>query len=524
MSSIKTFISRNSSVLHKAEFYGFLIALTFFLILSYYNLLMLESYNYTIFDLGLNYRTMFLFHTNYHLLEWPNPPLITPLTYSKLIYVPLSLTLYINDTAGTLLLDQIFVISLGGYSLFRIAGIKTGSTLTPFVVELCYFLYSATYGFMTQGGNFVVFFEGFFLLGYFLYLIKKPTISFIAFLFASISNVFAPGLIVLFFLVDFGANRSWSFSLRYFVIKKSFYKVIQRIKDRTIRWKLSLVIAILVLESALSLFFIVKYGISGIFGAARLSMIGTSTVAMHYSIGALLNQVFKNMGSYKFNFLNQIFSPVLYVTALTPYALLVFLFIAVAWYSNQTIYYGSLNTQYSSLFAAFVFIGFVHFFKGRIKHNDTQKIFKRLLVLVLVSSIVSFLIYSPFSLENIQSGNVSKYADVTPFDKDLTHGLSLIPNNATVYIQNILPQMMNRKEVYMPGYYSGQPVDYAVIIPFSFSYLSQYYGGYDNTWAMFFEHNTSYGLYENISGALVYKLNYIGPVIYQPSLTAVGQY
>ena len=236
-------MSRFSSIFHRVEFYGFIIALVFFLLLSYYNILMLESYNYTIFDLGLNYRTIFLFHTNYHLLEWPNPPLITPLTYSKLIYVPLSFTLYLSDSAGTLLIDQILLISVGGYSLFRIAGIKTGNNLTSIVAELIYFLYSATYGFMAQGGNFMVFFEGFFLLGYFLYLKKRPLSSFVAFIFASISNVFAPGLIILFFLIDFAANKSWKLNFHASAIKRSFQKSIQRIKDRDIRWKLFLISA-----------------------------------------------------------------------------------------------------------------------------------------------------------------------------------------------------------------------------------------------------------------------------------------
>lgn len=507
-------MSRFSSIFHRVEFYGFIIALVFFLLLSYYNILMLESYNYTIFDLGLNYRTIFLFHTNYHLLEWPNPPLITPLTYSKLIYVPLSFTLYLSDSAGTLLIDQILLISVGGYSLFRIAGIKTGNNLTSIVAELIYFLYSATYGFMAQGGNFMVFFEGFFLLGYFLYLKKRPLSSFVAFIFASISNVFAPGLIILFFLIDFAANKSWKLNFHASAIKRSFQKSIQRIKDRDIRWKLFLILAIFILELSLSLFFIEKYGISGLIGSARLSAGGTSSVATNGSVGNVLSRVFQNIGLYKFNVLSQIFAPVLYVTLLTPYALLIFMFVGVAWYSNQSVYYASLDTQYSSLFAAFVFIGFVHFFRKRNISDNAQKIIKRVLVLVLVSSLVSFLVYSPFNMESIQNGTVSKYVDVTPFDKDLTHGLSLIPKNSSVFIQNILPQMMNREEVYMSGYYNGQPVDYAVIIPFSFSYLSQHYGGYNYTWAMFFEHNSSYGLYENISGALVYKINYSGPLVY----------
>ncbi len=66
----------------------------------------------------------------------------------------------------------------------------------------------------------------------------------------------------------------------------------------------------------------------------------------------------------------------------------------------------------------------------------------------------------------------------------------------------------------MPGYYHNETVDYAVIIPFGFSPISDAYGGYSSYWASQFQNNLSYGVYEEIMGAIVYKLDYHNPPIY----------
>ena len=113
---------------------------------------------------------------------------------------------------------------------------------------------------------------------------------------------------------------------------------------------------------------------------------------------------------------------------------------------------------------------------------------------------------------------MNQNVNITEFDNELTHGLSLIPLNSSVFIQNDLPQLMNRENVYMPGYYNNQTVNYAVIIPFGFSPTSEAYGGYSAYWAHSFQNNLSYGVYEDIAGAIIYKWHYKGyPVYYVPS-------
>jgi hypothetical protein len=263
-----------------------------------------------------------------------------------------------------------------------------------------------------------------------------------------------------------------------------------------------------------SFIFLYLGGSSGVLGNSRL--IGSSST--NY-----VSNLFSNLGAVKIPFLYQIFSPVLLLSLLTPYSVLVIAYYIVSLFPNNPIFY-VLTQQYPSLFYSFVFIGTVHFFKNKFSGTDIRKMAKRILVLVLISSIFSFAIYSPFSISNFQNGTVQEMATISQFDQELTAGLSLIPNNASVFIQNDLPQLMNRADVYMPGYYDNQTVDYAVIIPFGFSPISDAYGGYNPYWGNMFAHNSSYGIYEYIQGAIVYKLHYSGhPVIYIPSSNEAGK-
>ncbi|MGC8992953.1 MAG: hypothetical protein ACP5JE_05300, partial [Thermoplasmata archaeon] len=75
---------------------------------------------------------------------------------------------------------------------------------------------------------------------------------------------------------------------------------------------------------------------------------------------------------------------------------------------------------------------------------------------------------------------------------------------------------MDCKKVYTGGYYNGEPVDYAVVTSIPYNGLTKLYS-LDSYWANRFEYNTSYGIYEDIQGIIIYKLHYTGkPVYYVP--------
>ena len=495
---------------------GIIPPVVFLLFMSYYNFLMVNSYNYTNFDLGVSYRLMYIFIIKHKIIFYPYNMLISPNPYSKLIFIPLSLTLYINNGIITLLIDQIVVISIGGYALFRIAQIKTKSLFISVAIELIYFLYPSTYGFMTHGGNYMIYFEGFILLGYLFYLKKWYVSAIIAFALAAISNAFAPVIIIVFLLVDYISKthlKDYSINkLRKFKQNIILYNF--KTHDKQLYFYIFIFLFSMILFISTIIF---SGGISGLLSSARLT--GTITQSTTNTHQNFFSTYLQGFGSEKLPFFYEVFSPVLFIPLLTPYFLPLAIYFMLIFTLNPVSVssYFNMTQQYPYLYAAFIFIGLIYFFDKEHIFKVHSKFIKKLIIIIIISSIISFLMYSPFSIYEFQNGTVNQNIHVTEFDKELTHGLSLIPLNSSVFIQNDLPQLMNRENVYMPGYYNNQTVNYAVIIPFGFSPTSDAFGGYNVYWAHSFQDNSSYGVYEYIAGAIIYKWHYEGePVYYIP--------
>jgi uncharacterized membrane protein len=495
------------------EFLGIVIPFIFALLLGYYNYLMVESYNYTVFDLGLDYRLMYLFFHS-HIVIWSGTDIIfSPIPYSKLIFIPLSLLLFLNHSIYMPLLIQISIISVGGYALFGISKIKTESYAVAVSLEIMYFLYPATYGFMANGANYIGYLASFILIGYLLYLKKRYYLSFVFFIFAAISNTWGPLIVIVFIVSDLIAN----FGLRQILISKHIVNKIC-VYFKTNRTESLFLLFVLISSSViLSVIIFLEGGISGALGDSRLVSISVTSTTKAGS--SLLNQYLNGFGNIKLPFLNDILYPFLYVPATTIYFVPVLIYILLIWSTNPGIAgsYEIISQHYSYIFISFIFIGAVHFFKKTKKELKSGTLIRKLLFIMIISSLVSFALNSPFSVNNFQNGSIHKLSTVSQFDNELTHGLNLIPMNSTVFIQNDIPQLMNRAKVYMPGYYHNATVDYSVIIPFGFSPISTAYSGYSLYWADHFQNNRSYGIFEEIENAYVYKLGYKGsPVIFIP--------
>jgi uncharacterized membrane protein len=493
------------------ESIGIAIPVIFELLLGYYNYLMVQSYNYTVFDLGLGYRLMFLFYHSHTVIWNGGTNILYPsIAYSKLVFIPLSLVLFLNHSIYMLLLMQITVISIGGYALFGISKIKTGSYAVAVSLEFMYFLYPATYGFMANGANYMGYLAGFILIGYLLYLKKRYYSSSVLFLLAAISNTWGPLIVIVFIVTDLIAN----FDIRKILVSKHIMSKIRLYAKSN--WAENLFLLFVLLSSAVILAVVIflEGGISGALGNSRLapiSPISTTGVGSNF-----LNQYLTGFGNIKLPFLNDILYPFLYVPATTIYFVPVLIYLLLIWSTNSNItgIYEVISQHYSVIFISFIFIGTVHFFEKIRKELKSGTFIRKLLFIMIISSLVSFALNSPFSVNNFQSGSVQKLSTVSQFDSDLTYGLSLIPMNSTVFIQNDIPQLMNRANVYSAGYYNNETVNYAVIIPFGFSPISTAFSGYSLYWADHFQDNQSYGIFEEIENAYVYKLGYIGAPVY----------
>lgn len=481
-----------------------IIPIVFFIFfVGRFNYLEYNSYIYTQFDLGVSYRTLLNFHVTYHLYNWPIPIFETPETFSKLIYIPLSFTLYIYNSPLTLLFDQIIFIAIGGGMVFFVSKKLTGDFLLSFILEMIYFLYPSTYGFMTQGGNLMVFFEPLLLIGYYFYIENKHALAVTFVILASITNELAPVLLVIFFLIPHISNVA-VFIRNYIKKNNQLSRLIHFEFRREQLWHIIfLIVPIIIFFMSVKL-----YGVGGLLASARVSSLSTASSSPD---GSFFQALLLNFSS-KVSFLNMVFEPLLYLPVLSLYSIPIFIYLIVAWYSNQPIYYDILTRQYPYLFAGFIFISLVHVFK---KTPFKTPVLRKLAILLIISSLVSFALYSPFSLSNLQSGNLNNASTVTPIEKNLTTAFNLIPMNASVLVQNDIVQLDNRQQVFFPGYYNNEEVDYAVFAPVGVNGINNAYSGFSPAIGNSFANNASYGLYVRLGNVEIYKLHYVGvPVIF----------
>lgn len=494
---------------------GVCIAALFVIWVGYFNYLAAISFNYAVSDLGLVYRLMYLFHSSHTVIWYSNVPLVfSPIPFSKFIFVPLSFFLYLDSSFFIPLILQIVVLGIGGYALFEIALSKTNSPSIAIIIELAYFLYPATYGFMANGANYVGYVEPFVLIGYMFLIRKRYLPALFLFVLAAISNTWGPLIVILVVMIEI----SYKLNLGGLILKIREHQTVNSLKAALSSNRKSAVFYLVILITSATILTVVVYlegGLSGALSNSRFAL-SAGTASSNGGGYGLFSQYLVGLGSIKLPFLNQILFPLLYLPAATLFIIPVILYNLVIWSVNPTINgaYFFLDQHYSYLFAAFLFLGLVQFVKANFNGVTTRKAGKKILILLLIASIVSFSLHSPFNISSIQNGTLKNYTNVTQFDKELTYGFSLIPLNSTVFIQNDMPQLMNRQQVYMPGYYQNQTVDYAVIIPFGFSPVSNAYGGYSPYWAEHFSDNASYGIYENILGAVVFKLGYHGKPAY----------
>ncbi len=503
--------------LTKTTFYRLiasLFAVLFIILVGYFNYLVAESYNYTVSDLGLVYRLMYLFHSGYIVIWYAHTKLVfSPIPFSKLIFMPLSLLLYINNSFFMPLLLIIIVLGIGGYALFEISLFKTESISVSLIIEIAYFLYPATYGFMANGANYVGYVEPFVLIGYFFMIRKRYLLAILFFILAAISNTWGPLIVMLVVILEVVSRLR----LGRVVAKLKQHAILKTVKDKFHVHRKEvffLFVTLIIMVAILSTVIYLEGGIHGLLSNSRLT--GSISNAGSSGNSGLLGQYLNGLGSVKLPFLNEILFPLLYLPAATIFIIPVLLYNLVIWSVNPSVSgaYFFLGQHYSYLFAAFLFLGLVQFVRVNFQDEYAIRIGKKIFILLLVSSIISFALYTPFSITNYQDGYLKSTSTISHFEAELTHGLSLIPMNSSVFIQNDLPQLMNRQHVYMPGFYQNQTVDFAVIIPFGFSPISSAYGGYSKYWANHFSDNSSYGIYENIQGAVVFKLGYQGKPVY----------
>jgi uncharacterized membrane protein len=520
-----------------------ILTLVFIVLLSYFNYKLYVNNYYTVFDLGLSYRTAYLFSTTFAPVSWPIPhALVSAKPYTKMFYMVVGLSLLLHNSPFTVLIDQTVVIGLGSYAIFKISCIKTGNYLGSLAIQLAYFLYPSTYGYMTQGGNYMVYMEGLILLSYMFYLQNRKLPFLITAILAATTNTWAVPILFLLYMIDLLHSKKLSIRRLVVTFNKgiqlyltNFFRfvllVFERDKRNTtvkprpranelsdiVHWTNINLRQFIVANYALVLFFfsgvgifmfeVHMYSLTGLVSSSRIvSSSPTTSKSSLLSFYPFLNS--------KVSFINNSLSPLLYTSLMSPFVIPVLIyFAAITLFTNYFPYYYPLE-QYPYQFVGLLFISTIDFL-SKIKN---PMVFRKIVALILISSFISFSLYSPFGINYVTSGQLSSELQNSSLNTEINHAYNLIPIHSTVFIQNDMPQLMNRDKVYMNGYYDNQTVDYAVINPLPLNNIARAFGGFSSFWANHFALNKSYGVYESVQGVIVYKLHFNAtPVYYVPA-------
>ena len=493
-----------SNSISLVQFSIFAVLLIIFVVMKYF------AYNYPISDLGLTYRLEYEFIYQHTFFYTEGNYLIAANGITKLIFVPLSLSLLIWNSPSMVAIQQVVLVGLGGVVIYQISFTLSQNKAISNVFQLIYYLYPSTYGFLPNGGNFMVYFQFFFLLSFLFYLKGKYRMALLSTILAATTNLLAPFLIVLFYLLEF------AFPIKHVIDKRIIRDNNPSIsKSKNQMFVISTFALMAIFETIISYPFGGPINLiihSMHYGAAVGAGNPTLIPGTPLSLPGIVKSVFMGIPGVKLQFLEGLLGPLLFLSVVSPYAILVVIFFIGAWYSNYSPFYNT-TTHYNFLITPFLFLGAIRFATKNKTINTTKKIVS----LMLIATFISFILISPFNYNNFENGTIYNEIHATTFEKEMNQALSKIPVNASVFVQGELPQIMNRALVVTPQLYKGQHIDYAIFIPFGFSLNSKVFNDYSQKWANFFATNSSYGIYESIQGATIYKYNYKAfPVTYIP--------
>ena len=328
---------------------SFLIALGIF---SY--VLYRDNY-FTMYDLGVAYRSSYLFFDQHSFINYPYHFFVSGVLNQKFFYIPLSLTLFIYNSPITILLDQTFTIAIGGYALFHISRHFGLNVRLSILNQMIYFLYPATYGYLTHGGNFQVYFLGLFLCAYLFYLKNNKLMFGIFSILAAITNVLSPIYLLTFF--------AWMFTIK--LLKKDISG--RRTADKRsnlLRQETYFVIITLVIWVVLIFIEIFQNGAYLLSDNLQGRYVPvTSSANSGNGILGLFDTAFNSLGlnyRMKFSFFVDMLFPLLFTSLLSfsfPFIILYFISIS---YLNYPGFFSILQ-QYPYAVMPFIFIGWISF-------------------------------------------------------------------------------------------------------------------------------------------------------------------
>lgn len=476
----------------------------------YLDILRFNSYNASIYDLGLSFEDLYGVTHGGLVATSSN---LRPIFLNKLIYLPLGLIFNLDPSFVTMFVLQAVFLSFGSSVVYLIARKISGSANAALAFSICYALYYPLSGVYWFDFHFMAFFPTSFLLGFYYFLKGKGMNSVIWFTVAAMTDYISPVIV--------------AFTALYI-----FYTSRQAVKRKVpgSGYKVPAAMAIISLSLLLAIF--LYFGSSYTLVYAHANNINGFTQQ-----GASIWQ--------KIFFLPYLLISLAILPLASPEILfLASPFLALAFLNNYVPYLNTFGFQYPALYSAQLFIAAVIGYRRIQGKPRLKRISRPWLAACLTVSVILFAAVTPagniitgfnqnnpvsMKLAGIQSGpDFSSQITYTAYDQSLSQLIGKIPYNSAVLVQNNMPSMVYRYNWSLPFQTDIQKVypEYIITDPYSASFYSLLPERTNNfTMESAFNHyygTGKYGIVGDMYGEILLKKGYTGdPVLYAPYNTTI---
>ena len=425
----------------------------------------------------------------------------------------------------TLLIIQASALAIGAIPIYLIAKDTTKNSIASLIFSIVYLMNPLVQGMNWYDFHMEVFFTPLTLFAIY-YLRKRSYLTFFAFLLLSLSVIEWASFLVMFMAVYVFAS-----------LGDKERKV--GLRKRVAISSLTLIVAVLWFFTSFEISHALSpEGAAGSMAIANFSVLGVMDV-LEIPFKAITepNRLLAALGyeaGKKLLYVLMVFSPTLFLSFLSPLALIPTLpWFGFSLVSNYAPYYGPAF-QYSGLIIPFIFVASIEGSKKITSFADNvfkERVLKKMAVLMLLVTLIVGLFASPIS--PIFKGEVTYFFDygspsVTRNDKSILSVLKIIPKDAKVLTTNrIFPHLSSMQFAYVmvPEWAFSADLGNMIVkelskINFDYIVISDLFDNYDSEqiYEKFVE-NMDFGLYARGTGIEVYKEGYSGkPVLILPQI------